>query len=164
MFDSIADGVGVRAVAFISGCLHKCDECHNPDTHDFDYGKPFDAKAQRSIIEYCKTEYVNGLTFSGGDPMYSAKELLFFAKKFKAECPNKDIWIYSGFTYEEILKNANMKRLLKECDVLVDGLYDKTQKDKTLSFKGSYNQRIIDIKLSLASKSAIEWKHTWGEH
>lgn len=156
-YDSIVDGLGVRAAVFISGCYHNCPGCHNPKTHDFNYGKEFTAEVQNEVIKYVKksSEYVDGITLTGGDPMYSANELLFFVKKFKAECPDKDIWIYSGFTYEEIIENKDMKRLLKQCNVLVDGLYDENQKDQTLSFKGSYNQRIIDIWESLTSKSII---------
>jgi anaerobic ribonucleoside-triphosphate reductase activating protein len=160
-YDSIVDGVGVRAVLFVSGCLHKCKGCHNPETHDFNFGKEFTIKMQNELIEYCKRDMVNGITFSGGDPMYNASNLLFFAKRFKAECPDKDIWIYSGFTYEEILEDNNMKRLLKECDILVDGKFEVNNQDKTYSFRGSYNQRIIDIFESLASKSIITWENTY---
>jgi len=161
VFDSICDGVGVRASIFVSGCYHGCPGCHNKDAQDFNYGKHFDAKMQKSVLDYCKDEYVSGITLTGGDPMYNASGLLFFVKKFKTQYPDKDIWIYSGFTYEQIMQDKDMKKLLNHCDVLVDGLYDKTQKDETLSFKGSYNQRIIDLRATLALKSIITWESTY---
>jgi len=116
---------------------------------------------QKSVLDYCKDEYISGITLTGGDPMYNASGLLFFVKKFKTQYPDKDIWIYSGFTYEQIMQDKDMKKLLNHCDVLVDGLYDKTQKDETLSFKGSYNQRIIDLRATLALKSIITWESTY---
>lgn len=159
--NSVADGDGVRSAVFISGCTHFCPGCHNPDTHSFKNGEDFDVDTQNKVIEYCKQKYISGLTLTGGDPMYSASQLLFFVKKFKAECPDKTIWIYSGFTYEEILADKHMKRLLNECDVLVDGLYDQDQPDKTLSYKGSYNQRIIDLKATKVEKSIVIWGNTY---
>jgi anaerobic ribonucleoside-triphosphate reductase activating protein len=161
MYDSIVDGKGVRATVFISGCKHKCPECHNPETWDFNYGKVFTPEDQSKVIDYCKQSYVNGCTISGGDPLYHAKDLLFFVKRFKAECPDKDIWIYSGFTYEEIMQDKDMKKLVKMCDVLVDGLFEKDNKDLTLNFRGSYNQRIIDIKETLRKKSIVIWEDTY---
>jgi len=161
-YDDIANGEGVRAVLFVSGCNHKCKGCHNKKTWDFNYGEEFTIEQQNEIIEYCKREYVSGITVSGGDPMYSAKELILFVKRFKKECPDKDIWIYSGFDYMDILEDKNMKSLLKLCDVLVDGPYKKELKDETLSFKGSYNQRIIDIRASLSLKSIINWASTFS--
>ena len=161
VFDSICDGYGVRAAIFVSGCYHNCDGCHNKATHDFNYGKPFDAKMQKTVIDYCKDDYVSGITLTGGDPMYNASGLLFFVKKFKIAYPDKDIWIYSGFTYEQIVQDKDMKKLLIQCDVLIDGLYDRTRKDETLSFKGSYNQRIIDIRASRALKSIVTWESTY---
>ena len=118
-YDSIADGEGVRAAIFISGCKHHCPECHNPQTWDFNFGKKFDVEEQNNVIEYVKRcdGYVDGITLTGGDPMYSAKELIFFVKRFKEECPDKTIWIYSGFTYEEIMKDKDIKRLVKLRDV-----------------------------------------------
>lgn len=160
--DSIVDGDGVRGVLFVSGCLHKCMECHNKDTWNFKHGKPFDLQMQKEIIDYCENPFVTGLTLSGGDPMYSAKDLLFFIKKFKSKLGIvKDIWIYSGFTYEEILKDSTMFNLLKKCDVLVDGKYDKTKKDLTYIPRGSTNQRIINIQESIFSKSIIILKDTY---
>jgi anaerobic ribonucleoside-triphosphate reductase activating protein len=160
-YDSIVDGEGLRAALFVSGCHHNCIGCHNPETHDFDYGKDFTAKLQNDIIDYCTRPYVTGLTLTGGDPMYNATNLLFFVKKFRRECPpDKDIWIYSGFTYEEILQHKEMKRLLDLCDVLVDGRFEIDNMDKTYSFKGSYNQRTIDIQGS-NSKSIVIWTPTY---
>lgn len=145
-FESIADGVGVRVVVFVSGCRHNCKGCHNPTSHSFTAGRPFTPELQDEIIDYIRrTPFITGVTLSGGDPMYSATELLPFVKRIKEELPKISVWIYSGFTYEEILKNADMFELLQLCDVLVDGLFVLEQRDITLAYKGSTNQRIIDI-------------------
>ncbi|MEI6296259.1 MAG: anaerobic ribonucleoside-triphosphate reductase activating protein [bacterium] len=145
-FESIVDGYGVRVVIYLSGCLHNCKGCHNPETHSFSYGEDFGEEYQQNIIDYInKTPFVKGITFSGGDPMYSAKELLVFLKKIKKQEKNINVWIYSGFTYEKILKNSSMKALLRYADVLVDGRFELELKNLTLKFKGSENQRTINL-------------------
>lgn len=147
IYDSIVDGEGIRNTLFISGCHHKCKNCQNPQTWNFNYGEEFTIDRQMEFIDKCKRNILlDGITISGGDPMYSAKELTIFLKKFKIECPNLNIWIYSGFKYEEIIKNKDMNELLELCDVLVDGVYIEELKDTTLKFRGSTNQRIIRLK------------------
>lgn len=144
--DSIVDGEGIRNTLFISGCKHNCKGCHNTSTWDFKYGEEFTEEKQNEFILNCKNDILlDGITLSGGDPMYSAKELLSFVKKFKEECPNLSIWIYSGFTFDEIIKDTDMSFLLLYCDVLVDGLYIEELRDVTLDFRGSSNQNIIDL-------------------
>lgn len=149
IYESVVDGVGIRNTIFVSGCRHGCALCHNKQTWDFNYGYEFTEDIQREFINKSKNNpLISGITLSGGDPMYSAKELLPFIIKYKQENPNHNIWIYSGFTYEEIMNDDMMKQLLLECDVLVDGLFMNNLKDLTLKFRGSLNQRIIDIKNS----------------
>lgn len=145
-FESIVDGDGVRVVIFFSGCNHNCKGCHNPESHDFTAGKPFGAELQKQIAEYIKeTPFVSGVTLSGGDPMYSASSIIPFLKALKQLSPASTVWVYSGFTYEEIISDPSMRELLTLCDVLVDGPFILDQRDVTLSYRGSRNQRIIDV-------------------
>jgi len=155
-FESIADGEGVRVVVFISGCLHNCKGCHNPASHSFTAGQPFTSDLQDKIVAYIKnTPFISGLTLSGGDPMYSAEELIPFVQKLRSEVVGVTVWIYSGFLYEEIKQNEEMAELLKQCDVLVDGEFVLEQRDITLAYKGSQNQRIIDVQKSITDNKII---------
>lgn len=152
-FESVVDGEGVRVVVFVSGCLHNCKGCHNPASHSFTAGQPFTQELQDEIIAYIqKTPFISGLTLSGGDPMYSAKEITPFIERLRKDVRDISVWIYSGFRFEEILENSEMFDLLKLCDVLVDGEFVLEQRDITLSYKGSRNQRIIDIPKSLSDQ------------
>lgn len=152
-FESVVDGDGVRVVVFVSGCLHNCKGCHNPASHSFTAGQPFTQELQDEIIAYIqKTPFISGLTLSGGDPMYSAKEITPFIERLRKDVKDISVWIYSGFRFEEILENSEMFDLLKLCDVLVDGEFVLEQRDITLSYKGSRNQRIIDIPKSLSDQ------------
>lgn len=141
-FESLVDGEGLRATIYISGCNHKCKGCQNINTWDFSYGKIVDD----NIIDFINQELnkrknmLSGITLSGGDPMYSASEVIDFISKI--EIPNNDIWIYSGFYKEEIDKDKNMNNLLNKCNVLIDGPFILEQRDITLKFRGSANQRI----------------------
>lgn len=158
-FESIADGEGVRVVVFISGCLHNCKGCHNPASHSFTAGQPFTSDLQDKIVAYIKnTPFISGLTLSGGDPMYSAEELIPFVQKLRSEVDGVTVWIYSGFLYEEIKQNEEMAELLKQCDVLVDGEFVLEQRDITLAYKGSQNQRIIDVQKSLSLQKVITYE------
>lgn len=158
-FESIADGEGVRVVVFISGCLHNCKGCHNPASHSFTAGQPFTSDLQEKIVAYIKnTPFISGLTLSGGDPMYSAEELIPFVQKLRSEVDGVTVWIYSGFLYEEIKQDKEMAELLKQCDVLVDGEFVLEQRDITLAYKGSQNQRIIDVQKSLSMQKVITYE------
>ena len=148
-FESIVDGDGVRVVIFFSGCNHHCKGCHNPETHDFNAGRLFSTELQKQIAEYVReTPFISGVTLSGGDPMYSAESIIPFLKELKNLSPASTIWVYSGFTYEEITADPSMRELLGMCDVLVDGPFILEQRDITLSYRGSRNQRIIDVQAS----------------
>lgn len=158
-WNSSVDGEGFRTVIFFSGCKHRCKGCHNPDTHSFKAGKPFDAETQDDIIRYVsKTNLISGVTLSGGDPMYSAVGIIPFVQKLRQVCQEKTIWVYSGFTYEEIVADPAMKQLLSLCDVLVDSPFILEQRDTTLAFRGSSNQRIIDVQESLRTGKATPYK------
>ena len=163
-FESVADGEGVRVVIYVSGCLHNCKGCHNPTSHSFTAGQPFTEQLQNEIIAYInKTPFISGLTLSGGDHMYSSSEITPFIRALRQANKNVTVWIYSGFTYKEILENSEMLELLSECDVLVDGRFVLEQRDMTLSYKGSRNQRIIDVQQSLQCENIVLWENTYAE-
>ena len=150
----IANGPGCRTSLFVSGCTHHCKDCFNEMAWDFNYGKEFDQHVQDTLIEESTSSYIDGFTFLGGEPMeiVNQKVLRPFIERIKKELPDKNIWIYSGYTYEE-LSDPNNKRchgedtdaILAMTDVLVDGEFDWKKKDITLRFRGSSNQRVIDI-------------------
>ena len=140
-WESFADAEGVSCVLFFSGCNHKCKGCHSPQTHDFNYGLEITDEVINKINkEIDKRPFLNALVLSGGDPMYSAKEILELLPKI--HIPNNNIWCYSGFTLEQIQQNPDMSALLDKCSHLIDGEFDINKRDITLAFKGSSNQNI----------------------
>jgi len=139
-YDSIVDGPGIRTVIWFQGCHHKCPGCHNPQTHDFNGGYEEDVD---NIIEICNTQLLqDGVTISGGDPFYQPEALEYLISNI-----NTNIWVYTGFNYEYLLNKY--KNILQYIDVLVDGPYIESLRDLTLLFRGSSNQRLIDIKKSI---------------
>ena len=166
-FNDIANGEGVRTSLFVSGCTHHCKHCFNPETWDFNYGKEFTLEVQEAIIKSLAPEHINGLTLLGGEPMEPAnqKGLLEFVKRVKSTYPNKTIWCYSGYLFdEELLKPSRAhcpwtRELLSYIDILVDGEFKIDLKDITLRFKGSSNQRVIDVQQSLKQDKVILSKY-----
>jgi anaerobic ribonucleoside-triphosphate reductase activating protein len=157
--ESINEGIGLRALIFISGCEHYCDGCFSKETWDYNYGLKFTYEKQIEIINIiANNPLLDGVTLLGGDPFYSAKEVIEFINLLKLKASHLNIWSYTGFTFEEILnsKNKDMIELLKLCDVIIDGRFINEQRDLTLPFKGSKNQRIIDVKKSLEINEIIE--------
>lgn len=162
-FNDIANGEGVRVSLFVSGCTHHCKNCFNKETWDFDYGQPFTVETEQSIIDALRPEHINGLTLLGGEPMEPAnqKALLPFIKRVKETFPNKTIWCYSGYLFDSELLSPSRahcpwtRELLSYIDVLVDGEFVEELKDITLRFKGSSNQRIIDVPASLQSGKVV---------
>lgn len=153
-YESISDGEGCRCTIFISGCCHNCKGCHNADCHDFNYGELVtDALIDEINQELDKRPYLSGITISGGDSMFSAYETLKFIKALHV--PKNNIWIYSGFTYAEIVRDKYKLELLEMCDVLVDDRFEIDKRDVTLKFCGSSNQRIIDVKKSLEENKVV---------
>lgn len=147
--ESITEGEGLRSVVYISGCKHQCPGCFNTSTWNFKCGEEFTISMQMEIIhEIGRHPLVQGLTLCGGDPFFSAKDCVSFLKLFRLHYPSKDIWAYTGFMYEQICKDQEKKELLDLCDFLVDGKFILDKKDLTLFYRGSQNQRIIDIKRS----------------
>lgn len=142
--NDIANGPGVRVSLFVSGCRNHCPGCFNPETWDFNYGEPFTKKTGKEIIKALRPSWIQGLSILGGDPMEpeNQRALLPLLKRIKVMLPDKDVWLYTGYTYETV-KDAE---ILKWIDVLVDGPFIEAEKDITLTFRGSRNQRIIPLK------------------
>lgn len=150
----VANGPGIRTTIFVTGCTHKCPNCFNEEYQDFNFGNPWTRKETDEVIEDLKLDEVKGLTVLGGEPFQNEVDLLQVIRDIKKEV-QKEIWIFSGYTYEEILKDEDKKKLLEECDVLVDGRFVEALKDLSLRFRGSSNQRIIDVKKSLEANEVV---------
>lgn len=158
--NDIANGEGVRTSLFVSGCTHHCKECFNPDTWSFDYGREFTTKTEEEIINSLSPDWIDGLTLLGGEPFEPQNQVVLypFIQKVKKIYPNKNIWCYSGYTFEELTTNSRAKiditeKMLSLIDVLVDGEFKIDLKDISLKFRGSSNQRIIDVKKTLENGS-----------
>ena len=153
----IANGVGVRVSLFVSGCRHHCKNCFNAEAWDFKYGNKFDAAVKKEIINYLAPDYITGLTLLGGEPFEPENQegLVDLLKMVRAKYPNKTIWCYTGFVYDKELLGKSRavteytKQMLSLIDVLVDGRFVEDLKDITLRFRGSSNQRLIDVQKSL---------------
>ncbi|MDU5806883.1 MAG: anaerobic ribonucleoside-triphosphate reductase activating protein [Peptoniphilus harei] len=150
----VANGPGIRTTIFVTGCTHKCHNCFNEEYQDFNFGDPWTQKETDEVIKDLKLDEVKGLTILGGEPFQNEVDLLQVLRDIKKEV-QKEIWIFSGYTYEEILKDQDKKKLLEECDVLVDGRFVEALKDLSLRFRGSSNQRIIDVQKSLESNEVV---------
>ena len=162
----IANGIGVRTTLFVSGCTNHCEECFQPQTWDFHYGKPFTEAVEDEIIASCKPFYVNGLTLLGGEPFEPSNQraLVPFLHRFRAECPGKTVWAFSGFTLDrELLVDGSHPRcevtdeMLSLIDVLVDGRFVRSLKDISLRFRGSSNQRVIDLNRTRSAGEIVLW-------
>ena len=158
----IANGTGVRVTLFVSGCTHRCKGCFQPQTWDFRYGQPFAAETEEALLEALDRPYISGLTLLGGEPMAPANqpEVLSLVRRVRQELPGRDIWCYTGYLYEELAAGRVGpldRELLHELDVLVDGPFLLEQTDIRLRFRGSANQRILDVPRSLAAGEALWW-------
>ncbi|MBN1066478.1 anaerobic ribonucleoside-triphosphate reductase activating protein [Clostridium botulinum] len=154
-YESLVNGPGIRRVFFSQGCNHNCKGCFNPDTHDFNGGE--EKEIDKLIEDVLCNPMIKGITFSGGDPFERADEFSYMAKIFKEN--NKDIWCYTGYKFEYINDNLEInkgwKDLINNIDVLVDGKFEEDKKEDGLKFRGSSNQRIIDVKKSLKSNKVV---------
>lgn len=150
----ISDGPGVRVSIFEQGCTFNCKNCFNPETHDFAGGKEFTTDTINRVLELCDNENVEGLSILGGEPMHpkNIEGTTQMAKAFKEKFPNKNLWVWSGFLFDKDLKS---KEVLKYIDVLVDGQYVDELRNPTLKWKGSSNQRVIDVQKSLANNKTV---------
>ena len=162
----IANGWGVRVSLFVSGCRNACPHCFNRETWDFSFGKPFTNETADEIIEALSPDYINGLTLLGGEPLEpeNQEELLRLTKRVREEMPDKDIWCFTGFTFEELQSGSTraetefLKSLLSNIDILVDGRYIEEQKNISLQFRGSENQRVLDLPATLRAGKPVIWK------
>lgn len=155
--ESIVDGDGIRYAIFAQGCAHGCEGCHNPDSHSFD--KNIEVGVDELLEDIKKRSYLDGVTFSGGDPMFQAKAFNELAKRLKAET-DLSIWCYTGYTFDEIRSKQLPEyiELLSNIDVLIDGKFELANKNLSLLFRGSSNQRLIDVKKSLEFGKVMKWE------
>lgn len=153
----IANGKGVRVVLWVSGCSHHCVGCQNPDTRDDNYGNRFRPEDLSDIITLLREDWISGLTLSGGDPLKpsNVKVCTIVAACAKSNVPNKDIWCWTGYTWDEIISREDCNDILQYVDVLVDGEFVKDKYDISLKWRGSSNQRVIDVKKSLQAGKVI---------
>ena len=164
---SISNGPGVRVVLWVSGCKMRCEGCQNPESWNFNAGKPFNEDARKELFNALNKPYIRGITISGGHPLEieNVEDVYLLLKEIKEKFPNKDIWLYTGYTWDYIfpkvcldmfdVNNVYRKEAVGMCDVLVDGLYIEEQRDITLKFRGSTNQRLIDVKETLRCNKII---------
>lgn len=161
----IANGPGIRVSLFVSGCTHRCQNCFNEETWDFQYGKPFTAETENELLNALRPAYVRGLTLLGGEPLEYVNQqgLLPFIRRVRKELPGKDIWCYTGYTFETDVLNRmcaeweETRALLSCIDVLVDGEFIQERKELGLRFRGSSNQRLIRVQDSLREGKTILW-------
>ena len=175
------NGDGLRVVLWLSGCSHHCVGCQNPQTWDCNSGILFDQDAKEELFRELNRDYISGLTLSGGDPLYenNLNEVLNLVNEIRVSFPQKTIWLYTGYTWEPIMNHVSSvtddfdyieetyidglyeqrKDIIKQCNVLVDGRYIDSQRDITLKWRGSSNQRVIDIQESLLKGEIVLWKN-----
>ena len=139
-YPDLNNGIGFRITIWVSGCVHHCKGCHNPETWDFNGGREFTDDDKQKIFELLTIPYLKGVTFSGGDPLCSYEDVLSLAKELKEKYPEKDIWLYTGFTLEYV--QEHMGEILNYLDYVVDGKFIEEERDVSLAFRGSKNQRI----------------------
>jgi len=163
----IANGPGVRTSLFVSGCTHRCEGCFNEVAWNFRYGRPFDGTVAETVYKSCEPDYVAGITILGGEPFEPENQfaLADFLREFRERFPKKSIWIFSGYTYEQLrgekpsrARTSVTDALLSLADVLVDGKFELAKKDITLRFRGSSNQRIIDLKKTEKNGKLTAWR------
>lgn len=163
----IANGPGVRVSLFVSGCTHRCKGCFNEVAWDFEYGEPFTEQTQEQILDMLRPDYIQGLTLLGGEPFEPQNQgaIVELLRRIKRELPQKSIWAFSGYLFETIRSGklgdpALTQEYLGYLDVLVDGPFVESQKNLSLRFRGSENQRIIDVPATLAAGHVVLW-HDW---
>lgn len=161
---SIANGEGIRVVLWVSGCRLQCMNCQNQETWDFCSGKLFDKDAKRELFESLDNSYIQGITFSGGHPLENENlnDIYELITEIKYKFPDKDIWLYTGYQFDLIMNtpltdmNATLRRrIIEQCDVVVDGKYVDELRNITLKWRGSSNQRVIDVKKSLEENEVV---------
>ena len=155
--DDQNNGDGLRVVLWVAGCDHHCKNCQNPQTWDPHSGIPFDEAAKQEIFNELSKDYISGITFSGGDPLHplNIKNISDLISEISVRFPQKTIWMYTGFTWEECMSYDFQRDVVSKCDVLVDGCYIEAQRDISLHWRGSSNQRVIDVQKSLEKMEVV---------
>lgn len=161
----VANGPGVRVSLFVSGCTHHCPGCFNPETWDFNYGNPFNSDIMNEILEALQPSYIHGFTLLGGEPFEYVNQqgVIPLLKEIKSRFPNKDIWCFTGYDFEKdilgdmVNKWSETRQMLSYIDVLVDGEFIEAQKNLSLRFRGSSNQRLIKVQESLSTNEVVLW-------
>ena len=164
-YNDIADGEGVRTTLFVSGCTNRCKGCFQPETWDFSYGEPFTKAVEDRILDSMEPYYIDGLTLLGGEPFEPSNQLALvpFLRRVKERCPEKTIWAFTGFVYDRDLITGGRKHthctdeMLSMIDILVDGPYKEELRSLSLQFRGSSNQRVIDMKKTLLEGKVVIW-------
>ena len=164
----IANGPGVRVSLFVSGCTHRCKGCFNEIAWDFDYGEPFTEAVMDSILEMLRPSYIRGLTLLGGEPFepQNQEAIVALLRRIRKELPEKSIWAFSGYLFDRDILSGRLgdcSEYLSYLDVLVDGPFVEAKKNLSLRFRGSENQRLIDVPASLASGEVVLWEDWQGE-
>ena len=149
----VTNGPGIRTTLFVSGCTHNCEGCFNKEQQDFNYGNKFTKETEDEFIQLTKNKQIKGVNILGGEPMHDT--LLNLLKRIKLET-DKPIWLWSGYTFEEIVNNPKRLEILREVDVLIDGKFQADKRDIMLKYRGSSNQRVIDVKKSLEQDNIVE--------
>ena len=153
----VTNGPGIRTTLFVSGCTHNCEGCFNKEQQDFNYGNKFTKETEDEFIQLTKNKQIKGVNILGGEPMQHIMDdtLLNLLKRIKLET-DKPIWLWSGYTFEEIVNNPKRLEILREVDVLIDGKFQADKRDIMLKYRGSSNQRVIDVKKSLEQGNIVE--------
>ena len=164
----IANGPGVRVSLFVSGCTHRCPGCFNAEAWDFDYGQPFTQQTVEDILDMLRPAYIRGLTLLGGEPFepQNQEPILELLRRIKRELPEKSIWAFSGYLFDKDILSGRLgdsREYLSYLDVLVDGPFIQEKKNLALRFRGSENQRLIDVPASLAAGTIVLWQDWQGE-
>lgn len=154
--NDVANGPGLRVSLFTSGCTHHCKGCFQPETWNFNNGKPYTQESQNSVIEKSRNKYIAGLSLLGGDPLDNVDDILGLLKEYRETFGNtKTIWLWTGYLFEEIINDENRSKVLPLVDVIIDGEFIEEQKDITLKYMGSSNQRVIDVPKTLETGSIV---------
>ena len=162
----VENGPGVRVTLFVSGCTNHCEGCFQPQTWDFCYGEPFTGETEERLLRMLRPAYIRGLTVLGGEPFEpeNQRALLPFLRRVRRELPEKDIWAFTGFTWETLLREGSHPRceateeMLSLLDVLVDGPFVLSKRNLMLRFRGSENQRLLDVPKTIAAKAPVWWE------
>lgn len=156
-YDDMKNGDGLRVVLWVAGCDHHCKGCQNPVTWNPDDGLVFGAKEKEEIFSALEQKHISGITFSGGDPLHQQNRYTVFMlmKEIKEKFPDKTVWVYTGYTWEEVISNKYLNSMLPFIDVLVDGRYEEELRDLTYHWAGSTNQRVIDVQRSIKEGGVI---------